>query len=62
MRSEPNKELLLKLAEASGWTIPADHVERILAEYAGISKDSHNMLQFDPGGTDPADIFEADEQ
>ena len=60
MEFQPNKELILKLAEASGWAIPDERLDPLLAEYKGIFTDSRALRQFEPAEVVPADIYEAE--
>lgn len=53
-------EMLKKLAEASGWTIPEERMAEIAAIYNGTSNDTRPVREFDVTGVLPANVFTAE--
>ena len=55
------KEMLRKLAEASGWSIPDDQIQDITTLYAGTMEDTKAVRDLDLGAIVPAIHYKADE-
>ncbi len=53
-------EMLEKLAEASGWTIPEERMAEIAAIYKGTADDTRPVREFDVTGVVPASVFTAE--
>jgi hypothetical protein len=58
--SNPNIELLKKLAEASGWTIPDERIAEMAANYDAVAKDTRAVREADIRSAVPATVFEAE--
>jgi hypothetical protein len=59
-QSEPNDEMLARLAEASGWTIPAGRMQEIAGVYRAIFDDTRLLRAAELGDAVPAIVFEAE--
>ena len=59
-QSEPNDEMLRKLAEASGWTIPDARMQEMSGIYRGIFDDTRLLRAADVNHAVPAMSFEAE--
>ena len=53
-------EMLKKLAEASGWTIPEERLQEIAAIYKGTMDDTEPLRKIDLGTSVPTNIFTAE--
>ena len=53
-------DLLQKLAEASGWTIPEERLAEIASIYEATTNDTRVVREFDITAALPATVFEAD--
>jgi hypothetical protein len=53
-------EMLRKLGEASGWTIPDDRLLEIAAIYKGTAEDTRPLRELDLGETVPTTIYAAE--
>ena len=54
-------ELLKRLAEVSGWSIPEDRMREIASIYAGTMDDTRPLRDLDLGFTVPAILYKASE-
>jgi hypothetical protein len=52
-------EMLNKLAEASGWTIPDDRMSQLTSLYNGTMQDTHLVRELDLGSSVPATLYKA---
>jgi len=54
------KEMVKKLAEASGWSIPEDRMTEILSIYKATADDTRPVREADVSGAVPANLFESE--
>lgn len=59
-QSEPDNDMLEKLAQASGWTIPESRMQEIAGIYKPIWEDTRTLRQIDLGNAVPVMVFEAE--
>jgi hypothetical protein len=59
-QSNPNYDLVRKLAEASGWQIPEDRLQEISALYKSTADDTRPIREVDVTSALPANVFEAE--
>lgn len=59
-QSEPDREMLERLAEASGWKIPEARMQEIAGIYRGIYDDTRLLRAADISNAVPAIVFEAE--
>ena len=55
------KDLLNKLAEASGWTIPQDHLAELEGMYKATLNDTRALREYDVAEYGPAILYKAEE-
>ena len=53
-------EMLKKLAEASGWTIPDERIQEMAGLYKGTADDTRPVRELELGTIGPAIIYKAD--
>ncbi len=53
-------EMLKKLAEASGWTIPEERLAEIAAVYKGTADDTRPVREFNVAEFVPPSVFKAE--
>jgi len=58
--SNPNIELVKKLAEAAGWTIPDEQLAEMAANYDAVARDTRAVREADIRSAVPANVFEAE--